>query len=79
MKVTDREPLVGLAFPSSFSVRGLWLSESSSFRDFFQLSLLPSASRAAGRFPLIFDGYDMCSDDVGGVPIVSEPCDEGDE
>jgi hypothetical protein len=78
--MTNREPLVGLAFVSSLSAEGLWASDSSSFRDFFLLSTVPLDIEDAGRFPFTFadddDGY-MCS--VGGVPSVSEPCDEGDE
>lgn len=78
VKYTNREPRVGLVF-SSFSTVGLRSSRSTSLRGFFLLSLpLTVDTEEEGRFPFMLedDGY-ICS--VGGVPIVSDPCDEGDE
>ena len=67
---------MGLALTSSFSAAGLIVSESSSFLAFFLLSILFEED---GLLPFTLEeaGYIMIS--VGGVPIVSEPCDEGDE
>lgn len=70
---TYREPLVGFAF-SSFSAVGLRTSESPSLRAFF----LESLPDGAGLLPLPLDDVgNMCS--VGGVPMVSDPCEEGEE
>lgn len=56
------------------------MSDPSSFRAFFLLSFMVLFDMDdEGRFPLRFDeeeGY-MCS--VGGVPIVSEPWEDGEE
>ena len=60
---------------SSLSAAGLAMS-SSSLRCFLRESV---ETVDAGRFPLRFeddDGY-MCS--VGGVPMVSEPWEDGEE
>lgn len=70
---------MGLALTSSFSAAGLWVSESSSFLAFFLLSILFEDD---GLLPFTLEDeaglrYIMIS--VGGVPIVSEPCDEGED
>ena len=68
---------MGLALTSSFSAVGLRVSESSSFLAFFLLSILFEED---GLLPFTLEeeaGYIMIS--VGGVPIVSEPCEEGDD
>ena len=74
---THLEPRVGFALISSLSAIGLWVSDPSSLRAFFLLSFLEMDDE--GRFPFRFEeeeGY-MCS--VGGVPIVSEPWEDGEE
>lgn len=69
---------MGFALVSSaFSVAGLCASPSSSFRALFRLSVLPKAE--AGRLPLRFGGVGNAIASTGGVPRVSEPCDEGDD
>ena len=75
---TDREPRVGLAF-SSLSAAGLAGLDSSSLRALFLLSALMVDITEAGRLPLTLDEPEPYMWSAGGVPIVSEPLDEGEE
>ena len=54
---------------------GLCASPSSSGRSL--LLLLPMLLEDTGRLPLAFPEMEIVS--LGGVPTVSEPCEEGDE
>ena len=72
---TDRDPRVGFALTSSFSLDALGPSPSSSFRDFFRLS---SVMEDEGRLPFTFMPWrEYCS--IGGVPMASDPCEDGDD
>ena len=74
---TYREPRVGFALdPSPFSVPGLWASPSSSCRGRLLRSFVMLLEEA-GRLPLGLPLKEMVS--LGGEPMVSEPCDEGEE
>lgn len=71
---TDREPRVGFALTSSFSADVLGPSPSSCLV-FFRLS---SVIEDEGRLPLtLVPCSEYCS--IGGVPMVSEPCEDGEE
>lgn len=79
-KLTNRDPRVGFALTSSFSATGLWMSDSSSLRSFLRLSFMVLFEiEEEGRFPLRFEEEDGYACSVGGVPIVSEPWEEGEE
>lgn len=74
------EPLVGFALTSSVLVEGsLGPSPLSSVRAFLRLSIVLSLAREdAGRFPFMLCGTGYAIS-IGGVPIVSEPFDDGEE
>jgi hypothetical protein len=76
-RITNLDPRVGFGF-SSLSAEGLWPSpSSSSIRTFFRLVLaVPFEMDEAGRLLRPDAGY-ICS--TGGVPIVSEAPDDGEE
>ena len=74
---THRAPLVDFGLVSSFSAAGLGTSVESSVRGFFLLVSVKPLTREGGRFPIVSGGEkDIFS--VGGVPMVSDPCEEGE-
>lgn len=75
---SHRAPLVDFGFGSSFSAAGLGSSVESSVRAFFLLGLPVPPTSEGGRFPLVSGGEkDIIS--VGGVPMVSDPWEEGED
>ena len=56
---------------------GLWASPSSSCRGRLLRPSFVMLLDEAGRLPLRLELKEMVS--LGGVPMVSEPCEEGDE
>lgn len=75
---SHRAPLVDFGLGSSLSAAGLAPSVGSSVRGLFLLVSPGPLAREGGRFPIASGGEkDIFS--VGGVPMVSDPCEDGDE